>query len=179
MADQYERLLDDLLVAMRTAHCDTPDGIVRVRFDWAAPGFLVSAATDIETLPAQQADWLASARIVDEGNHRGLLNGLLDYAKAQNPPRFPQAAASGVMMLRPETRLSWIAELLPYLGHRELARRVGQRLEQRRQPAGHEAAAARRGQPGLRAGQVARRLSRDALRRPGRRGRRRRAVAGR
>ena len=39
------------------------------------------------------------------------------YVKAQNPPRFPEGAAGGAVMLKPETRLSWIAELLPYLGH--------------------------------------------------------------
>ena len=94
-ADQYERLLDDLLAAMRTARCDTADGVVWVRFDWAAPGFLVSAATAIESSPAQQADWLAAARAVDEGNHRGLLKGLLGYVKAQNPPRFPEGGQRG------------------------------------------------------------------------------------
>ena len=64
-----------------------------------------------------RADWLAAARTVDESNHRGLLSGLLSYVKAQNPPRFPEGVAGGALMLEPETRLSWIAELLPYLGH--------------------------------------------------------------
>ena len=60
---------------------------------------------------------MAAARTVDESNHRGLLSGLLSYVKAQNPPRFPEGAAGGALMLRPETRVSWIAEILPYLGH--------------------------------------------------------------
>jgi hypothetical protein len=115
--DRYGRVLNDLLAAMRAASCETTDGIVRVQFGWPAPGFLVSAATVIDSDVAQKTDWLAAARILDEGNHRGLLNGLLKYVKTQNPPRFPQAAASGVVAMRPETRVSWIAELLPYLGH--------------------------------------------------------------
>ncbi len=114
--DKYGQVLNDLLAAMRTASCDATDGMVRVQFGWAVPGLLVSAAA-ADGSPARTVDWLAAARTVDEGNHRGLLSGLLKYAKAQSPPRFPEAAASGVMMLRPETRVSWIAEILPYIGH--------------------------------------------------------------
>ncbi|MGA2257161.1 MAG: hypothetical protein ABSG53_21110, partial [Thermoguttaceae bacterium] len=115
-ADRYKRLLDGLLTALRSVRCDTADGIVWLHFGWGEPGLLVSAATTIESSSAIQADWLASARAVDEGNHRGLLSGLLSYVKAQNPPRFPEGA-DGALMLKPQTRLSWIAELLPYLGH--------------------------------------------------------------
>ena len=116
VADQYKRLLDDLLAALRTVRCDSSDGIVWLHFGWGGPGFLVSAAATIESSPAIQADWLAAARAVDEGNHRGLLRGLLSYMKAQQPPRFPEGA-DGAVMFKPQTRLSWIAELLPYLGH--------------------------------------------------------------
>ncbi len=115
--DQYKRLLDDLLAALRTARCDTGDGVVWLHFAWGGRGLLVSAATAIDSKTAIQADWLAAARSVDEGHHRGLLAGLLSYVKAQNPPKFPEGAASNAGMLKPETRVSWIAELLPYLGH--------------------------------------------------------------
>ena len=33
-----------------------------------------------------------------------------------NPPKFPEGA-DGAVMFKPETRLSWITALLPYLGH--------------------------------------------------------------
>ena len=115
--DQYKRLLDDLLAALRTARCDAGDGIVWLRFGWGGRGFLVSAATAIESRPAMRADWLAAARTVDESNHRGLLSGLLGYVKGRNPQEFPEGAAGNAGMLKPETRLSWIAGLLPYLGH--------------------------------------------------------------
>ena len=100
-ADQYERLLDDLLAALRTARCDTADGIAWLRFGWGGPGLLVSAATAIECKSARDADWLAAARTVDENNHRGLLGGLLSFAKRQTPPRFPEGRAGGAPMLEP------------------------------------------------------------------------------
>jgi len=115
-ADQYKRLLEDLLAALRSVRCDTADGIAWLHFEWGQTGVLVSAATAIETASAIQLDWLAAARAIDESNHRGLLNGLFSYVKVQNPPRFPEGAG-GALMLKPQTRLSWIAELLPYLGH--------------------------------------------------------------
>ena len=114
-ADQYKRLLDDLFTALRTARCDTADGIVWVRFGWGGSGLLVSAATAIESAATIRADWLAAALAVDKTNHRGLLSGLLGYLKVQNPPQFPEGAAGGALMPS-ETRLSWIAEILPYLG---------------------------------------------------------------
>ena len=118
VADQYKQLLDDLLAALRTVPApDTGDGIVWVRFGWGGRGLLVSAATALESSSALQTDWFAAARSVDESNHRGLLSGLLSYVKTQNPPRFPPGVAGGGGLLEPETRLSWIAGLLPYLGH--------------------------------------------------------------
>jgi hypothetical protein len=117
VSEQYRRILDDLLAAMRTARCDPADGIVWVRFAWGGPGLLISAASAIESKSVLMADWMSAARTVDDSNQRGLLGALRNFAKAQNPPRFPEGAASGALMLKPETRLSWIAELLPYLGH--------------------------------------------------------------
>ena len=114
--DQYKRLLDDLFTALRATRCDTADGIVWVRLGWGGSGLLVSAATAIESRLVIRADWLAAALAIDKTNHRGLLSGLLGYLKAKNPPQFPEGAAGGGLM-PPETRLSWIAELLPYLGH--------------------------------------------------------------
>ena len=116
-ADHYRRLLDDLLKAMRAARCDTADGIVWLRLAWEGKGSMVWAADALESSSAIAIDWMAAARAVDETRHRGLLGGLLSYMHAQTPQRFPAAVAGGAMMLRPETRVSWIASLLPYLGH--------------------------------------------------------------
>ncbi len=120
VVEQYKRLLDDLLAATRTVRCNPDEGVVRLQFGWGGPGFLGSAATFFETASLLQADWLAAARAIDENRHRGLLSGLLAYVKTENPPLFPQGAAVGdSLMLAPQTRLSWIAELLPYLGHED------------------------------------------------------------
>ncbi len=77
-ADQYRRLLSDVLAGLRTANCTyVGDGIVWVRFGWEAPGLLVSAAATINSSPALQADWSAAARgSADENtSSRGLLTG--------------------------------------------------------------------------------------------------------
>jgi hypothetical protein len=116
MAARYKRLLGELLAALGSARCDVADGAVWLRFDWGGSGFLAWGDATIDNSPAIKADWLAAALAVDEGNHRGLLGGLLRWVKAQNPPRFPEGA-DGAVTFKPQTRLSWIAGLLPYLGH--------------------------------------------------------------
>ena len=57
----------------------------------------------------------------DEANQRQLLSGLNGYQKAEG--HFPQAA-SGAAVLAADTRLSWIATLLPYYGHGDWHRRL-------------------------------------------------------
>ena len=119
---------------------------------------------------AWKADRLAAARTVDEANHKGLLDALLKYANSKDPKHFPAGDARFARALGPETRLSWIAEMLPFLGHNDWNldfasnwdspenRRVSQRpLPEVVNPAlGPDDPAPRR-------------LSRDALRRRGRR----------
>jgi hypothetical protein len=118
VANRYILVLNGLLAALRSQpRCDTADGVVWLRFGWQAPGLLGSAASFLQCKSARDADWLTSARAVDETRHRGLLGALLNYAKAQTPPKFPEATAGDVLLMEPETRLSWIANLLPYLGH--------------------------------------------------------------
>jgi hypothetical protein len=117
-ADQYSQVLNRLLRALQNQfHCDTSDGIIWLRFGWEPPGFLASASALLECKSARNADWLASAKAADETTHRGLLSGLLRYVKVQTPPSFPEAAAGDMLLMQPETRLSWLSEILPYLGH--------------------------------------------------------------
>ena len=118
VAARYKRLLGELLAALGSARCDVADGAVWLRFDWGGSGFLAwgAATIDNDNAAAIKADWLAAALAVDEGNQRGLLGGLLRWVKAQNPPRFPEGA-DGAVTFKPQTRLSWIAGILPYLGH--------------------------------------------------------------
>ena len=119
-ADQYKLLLDELLTALQAARWETTDGIVWTRLNWGhGPMALAEAALD-SSQPIQ-ADWLSAARSVDEANDRKLLKGLAGYAKAEG--RYPPGAAGGALM-PPETRLSWIATLLPYYGHADWHRRL-------------------------------------------------------
>ena len=114
--DQYRQLLEELLAALSTSHYETSDSIIWLRLNWAGKGLPAWAESRFENEAAERADWLAAARAADEANHRGLLQGLLKYVAAQNPPHFPEAAHEAET-LRPESRLSWIAEILPFLGH--------------------------------------------------------------
>ncbi len=116
-ADQYRQSLDDLQASLRTYGCETTDSILWLRLGWNGQGLPGWTASMLDCKPAWSADRLAAARAVDEANHRRLLTALHDYAKVQNPARFPAGAAGSARMFGPETRLSWIAELLPYLGH--------------------------------------------------------------
>jgi len=116
VSDQYRGVLDELLASLRTSHSDSSDGILWLRLGWSGDGLPGWIAKVFDNAATVRADWLAAAREADEANQRGLLKGLLGCVKSENPPRFPEAAR-GALALRPETRLSWIADLLPFLGH--------------------------------------------------------------
>lgn len=118
-AAEYARLLDELLASLHTYGCETADGILRLRLKWSGQGLPSWIVTALENDTAWKADRLAAARWVDEANHRGLLSALLKYAKSKDPNRFPAGAANFARALGPETRLSWIAELLPFMGHND------------------------------------------------------------
>lgn len=66
--------------------------------------------------PLLESHWLQRGVALWRLRGETLGTGLQDMAKAEG--LFPQAAAGG-SLLPPETRLSWIASLLPYLGHQE------------------------------------------------------------
>jgi hypothetical protein len=79
------------------------------------------AVAGVGSRPAIRAAWLDAALAADDANHRRVLASLKKYHRAEGS--FP-AGAGGAALLAPETRLSWIATILPYLGqedwHREL-----------------------------------------------------------
>lgn len=112
-ADQYEVVLQEALAASESARCETVDGIVWVRWGWSrGPAALAGAIGDSRV--AIHRRWLTAARAADEANHRRLVAGLAGYRKAEG--RFPPAAVGGAL-LPPQTRLSWLATMLPYYGH--------------------------------------------------------------
>ncbi len=119
-AHQYELVLKEGLAASKAARWEAADGTVLVRIDWGqGPSAITAAAAGSRR--AMHADWLAAAAEGDLANHRRLLSGLGGYQKAEG--HFPSGAVGGAL-LPPETRLSWIATMLPYLGHPEWHRRL-------------------------------------------------------
>lgn len=123
VADQYKFLLDEGLAVLQTAHWDATGGIVWLRMNWGGQGPLATAAAAVDSTGAMRSDWMLAGRAADEANHSGVLAGLLGYMKADREHRFPEGAASASLM-EPETRLSWIATLLPYFGHVDWHRRL-------------------------------------------------------
>ena len=120
VADPYKLLMDEGLAALQAARWDTTAGIVWIRLHWGQPPLAVAAAA-VDSTAAIHNDWLSAARTIDEANHRRLLAGLGGYVKAEGA--FP-AGASGGALMPPETRLSWIAAMLPYYGHVDWHRRL-------------------------------------------------------
>ena len=113
MAAQYQAVLDNAAAAFEAGGWDATDAIVWVRLNWNRKPTAVAAAA-IHSAAAMQADWLGAGRAADEANHRRLTAGLREHLQAEGA--FPAPVDVGTLM-PPETRLSWIAALLPYYGH--------------------------------------------------------------
>ncbi|HVW37424.1 MAG TPA: DUF1559 domain-containing protein, partial [Pirellulales bacterium] len=106
--------LKQLLAAGRQALARRTSGVqnslVWARTPWQ--GDLPNlAVTTLASVPNLESSRLAAVRPIDEENHQRLLLGLTGYDKAEGALPFGAADAS---LLPPETRLSWIATLLPY-----------------------------------------------------------------
>ena len=119
-AGQYQFLLEHGLAALQSARTETADSIVWVRLHWGQSP-MDAAVAALESLPVVQGDWLSAARAVDEARHRRLLAGLQGHVKAE--AAFPSGAMGGTL-LPPETRLSWIAAMLPYYDHADWHRQL-------------------------------------------------------
>ncbi|HXT60365.1 MAG TPA: DUF1559 domain-containing protein [Pirellulales bacterium] len=96
--------------ALKARESGTAGPLAWARTPWHGdlPNLAVAA---LASVPELESNRLAAARSIDEENHRQLLAGLSGYEKAEGALPFGAAEAS---LLPPETRLSWIATLLPY-----------------------------------------------------------------
>ena len=112
-ADHYEALLTGASAALGAARWEIVDDAVWLRVDGGA-GVSDLAVAGAGSLPAIRAAWLDAALVADDANHRGLLASLRGYHQAEGS--FP-AGAGGASLLAPETRLSWIATILPFFDH--------------------------------------------------------------
>ena len=114
-ADQYDAILKHGCTAIRGGKVEISDCVVWLRTDWK-DRIASSLGAALDSQAAIRGDWLEAARTVDEANHGRLVTSLGGYVKAEG--RFP-AGAGGGTLLPAETRLSWIASLLPYFDHRD------------------------------------------------------------
>jgi hypothetical protein len=119
-ANRYESLLKETSAILKTAQSTTIDETVWVRIE-GEPGLASLAARALDSQVEIRAEWLAAARSADEQNHRRLLSGLSAHEQAEG--NLPPGAGGGTL-LPPETRLSWIAAMLPYYGHRDWHRQL-------------------------------------------------------
>lgn len=119
-ADQYDFLLKRTRAALETAKAEVVDQSVWLRIDWEQH-LPAAAAAGLDSRQAIRTDWLEAARRADEANHGRIVASLLGLVKAEG--HFP-AGAGGATLLPPETRLSWIAAMLPYFEHRDWHREL-------------------------------------------------------
>jgi len=111
-AAEYEKLLRVGSSGVRSARLEVAETVV-----WCRTAWKTSWPELIESIPTAQEsvrrDWQeAAAEVIQEQEHR-LWEALQAYCKAEG--HFPPGAEGGPLW-NPETRLSWIALVLPYLG---------------------------------------------------------------
>lgn len=109
-AGRFKRLLSAGGEALKARESGVDGAVAWTRTPWKGdlPALAVAA---LASIPELETSRLAAARLIDEQNHEQLLQGLEGYEKAEGALPF---GAAGASLLPPETRLSWIATLLPY-----------------------------------------------------------------
>ncbi len=111
----YQRLLEQARTGLEVAHWEIAGDTIWLRVN-SATGLADLVAGAWDSQKAIRAAWLGAARGTDEANHRRLLESLDGYRQSEGS--FPPGVGGG-SLLAPETRLSWIASMLPYFGHRD------------------------------------------------------------
>ena len=112
-AAELKRLLTSSQSALAGRRSGVREAVVWFRLNWQGDLPRLSDAL-LANVPQIEAGRLAAARQADEEHHRALLLGLQGYGKSTGG--YP-AGAAGAQLLPPETRLSWLATLLPYYDH--------------------------------------------------------------
>ncbi len=112
-AARFKRLLSAGDAALKARSSGVEGDVAWASTPWQGdlPALAVAA---LASIPELETSRLAAARVIDEQNHQRLLQALTGYEKAEGALPFGAAEAS---LLPPETRLSWIATLLPYYDH--------------------------------------------------------------
>ncbi|MDZ7617242.1 MAG: DUF1559 domain-containing protein, partial [Patescibacteria group bacterium] len=112
-AEAYAPFLTEATTALQSVQWRLDEKTVLVDVAWGTGPWSLAGAALAARVPLE-ADWLAAALTADSKQQQRILSGMADYEQAGGS--LPAGAAGG-SLLPPETRLSWIAELLPYYGH--------------------------------------------------------------
>lgn len=120
--DQTRAALWSALVVMLAGfRWEVVDDFVWIRVGLGPPPAETQGATFRDWYDAVEGQWLAAGLRIDFGRHEAIQKSLTEFR--QTAGHFPPGAG-GAALLPPETRLSWIALLLPQLGladwHKEL-----------------------------------------------------------
>lgn len=119
-ADRYEVFLQHLLAAGRTARRDLVEDVAWIRA--GSDGDPVSTALAVlDAVEPAAADWHGAGLARDREKQKVILDALSEYDRREGG--YPPGAAGGAL-LPPETRLSWLAGMLPHLEQRDLHRRL-------------------------------------------------------
>jgi hypothetical protein len=116
----YPVFLKAAAAALQGAKSQSVGDVVLLRADWDEPP-AAALKPALESQGAMLVDWFAAAWAADEAQHWRQAAALGGYLKAEGT--YPPAVA-GHAMVPPETRLSWIAALLPYLDHADWHRQL-------------------------------------------------------
>lgn len=109
---RYESLAGCLQEWLEQSQWEVVDQTVWIRCG-KAKSPLIMAAHAVAARAEIHRRWLSLARNADTERHQAIARGLERYHEAEG--RFPPGAG-GAELLPPETRLSWIAIMLPHLG---------------------------------------------------------------
>lgn len=112
-AAEVDQLIKGLLTAAENSRVDLDATTVRLLID--VPGEAAEWARVIRaSVPILEAQQVAALERGDRQRHQRILDGLRSFERAEGA--LPVGAA-GAVQLAPESRLSWIASTLPFLGH--------------------------------------------------------------
>lgn len=115
---QYSELLGYAGAALEASHVRQIEDVVVVETAWPGSPSRVAVAARRGSVGAR-ADWLAAALAGCRQRQEQVGAGLAEYQKTEQ-----KLPAGGGGLLPPETRLSWIAALLPNLGRRDWYERL-------------------------------------------------------
>ncbi len=115
-ATRYESLLKEAKSVLAAARWEVVEQVVWIHLRWQSELAAVAGKT-IDSFDAMRTGWLDAAAFADQSNHRRVIAALGGYLKATG--QYPPGVAESGSLLPPDTRLSWIATMLPYFEHRD------------------------------------------------------------